>query len=618
MYVIGTAGHIDHGKSALVQALTGIDPDRLREEKERGMTIDLGFAWMTLPSGRDISIVDVPGHERFIRNMLAGAGGIDLALLVVAADEGVMPQTREHLAILDLLDIRRGVLVVTKRDLVDDDWLELVSADVLSTAAGTTLDGSPLVACSAASGDGLETLKRVIDEQLEHTAPKRDIGRPRLPIDRAFTIAGFGTVVTGTLIDGSLEVGQEIEIYPTGQRARIRGLQSHRMKVDRLGPGNRCAANLSGVAVDDVRRGMVVARPGSLQSTMAVDVRLRAIRSLDHPLRHGLRLSFHSGADESQATLRLLDSDSLDTGEEAWGQLKLDTPVTVVKGDYFVLRTPDDTVAGGVVLDTRARRHRRRHEPTLRGLEALLAGSSEEIALEILAKIEPAGAPAIARASDLSSEAASAALVALVADGRAIAIGQKGESYTRAGFERLGARVAAVLDAGHREHPLRPGIAPEEIRSRLNLDARSLASLLAALGAEGVIEEERGLVRRPGFRPLLADEQRAQADRFLARLRASPHSPPSDGIPDPELLAYLEYVGSITRAGEGVVFAAEAYREIEARIVEAIRKEGSITLARARDLFGTSRRYAQAILEYMDERRITVRTGDERVLRGGR
>ena len=301
MYVIGTAGHVDHGKSLLVEALTGIDPDRLREEKERGMTIDLGFAWLTLPSGRQVSIVDVPGHERFIKNMLAGAGGVDLALLVIAADEGVMPQTREHLAILDLLRVRSGVIAITKRDLVEPDFLEIVSTDALELVEGTTLAGSPLVACSTVTGEGLDELRRVLDEQLEATPPKRDIGRPRLPVDRSFTIQGFGTVVTGTLIDGAFEVGQEVEIVPAAAiggatlRARIRGLQNHREQIERALPGRRTAANLAGIAKDDVRRGQVLVLPGSVVPATAIDVRLRALAHLKRPLRHNAELTLHTG-----------------------------------------------------------------------------------------------------------------------------------------------------------------------------------------------------------------------------------------------------------------------------------------------------------------------------------
>ena len=300
MQVIGTAGHVDHGKSRLVQALTGIDPDRLREEKERGLTIDLGFAWMTLPSGREVSIVDVPGHERFIKNMLAGAGGIDLALLVIAADEGVMPQTREHLEILDLLGIGSGIVAVTKRDLVDPGVLRLVSEEASELIAGTALAGSPIVACSAVTGEGLDELRTVVDEQLA-TPPRRDIGHPRLPIDRSFTIAGRGTVVTGTLIDGALEVGLEVVILPGELRARIRGLQHHNQHVERALPGRRTAVNLAGVRKDDIRRGQVLATPGTLEPTTVVDVRVRAVASLRKPLRHDARLKLHVGSAEVPA-----------------------------------------------------------------------------------------------------------------------------------------------------------------------------------------------------------------------------------------------------------------------------------------------------------------------------
>src|SRR3990170_3522515 len=303
MYVIGTAGHVDHGKSALVKALTGIDPDRLREEKERGLTIDLGFAWLKLPGGDEVSIVDVPGHERFIKNMLAGVGGIDLALLVIAADEGVMPQTREHLAIIDLLGISHGLVAVTKADLVEADFLELVRAEVEEVLRGTALEGAPVVTCSAVTRLGLEELAATIEAELAKTPAKRDIGRPRLPIDRAFTIAGFGTVVTGTLIDGSLRVGQEVEVLPNGPRSRVRGLQSHGRKVETASPGRRTAANLAGVAVDQLARGMVVTTPGWLKPVTTVDVRLRAVRYTGRPIRHNLSVTFHTGPAEVEGRL---------------------------------------------------------------------------------------------------------------------------------------------------------------------------------------------------------------------------------------------------------------------------------------------------------------------------
>ena len=329
MFTIGTAGHVDHGKSTLIQALTGIDPDRLREEKERGLTIDLGFAWLSLPSGKEISIVDVPGHERFIKNMLAGVGGIDAGLLVVAADEGVMPQTREHLDILDLLRVPAGVLVLTRCDLVEDeDWLQLVEEDVRETVAGTVMAESPLVRVSAVTGAGLTDLCAALDVLLAGTAAKRDVGRPRLPIDRAFTLSGFGTVVTGTLLDGRLRVGDEVQLVPGNVGGRIRGLQSHKHKIDAALPGNRVAVNVGGVDVDDVYRGQVLTLPGMLKATRFADVRVRVLPTAPRPLEHGTVVTFHSGAMETLARVRLLDREEVPPGESGLVQLLFVRPLT--------------------------------------------------------------------------------------------------------------------------------------------------------------------------------------------------------------------------------------------------------------------------------------------------
>ena len=363
MYVIGTAGHVDHGKSTLVKSLTNIDPDRLPEEKEREMTVDLGFAWMTLPSGREVSIVDVPGHERLIKNMLAGVGAIDLALLIVAADESVMQQTREHLSILDILQIKRGLVVVTKTDLVDEELVELVKAEVEDVVTGTSFEGCRMIGVSAYTGAGMDELKEAIDDILDQTGARRDLGRPRLPVDRCFSISGFGTVVTGTLIDGMFAVGQEVELAPSGMRGRIRGLQSHKERVDRSDPGVRLAVNLSGVARADIERGEVVTLPGWLTSTRRLDARIRMVAGAPHPLRHNSGVTFHLFTGETTARVRLLDADRLAPGEEGWIQILLDDPIPMVKGDYFVLRSAEDTLGGGQVVDPNPRRRHRRFSP---------------------------------------------------------------------------------------------------------------------------------------------------------------------------------------------------------------------------------------------------------------
>jgi selenocysteine-specific elongation factor len=627
MYVIGTAGHVDHGKSVLVHALTGIDPDRLREEKERGMTIDLGFAWLTLPGGQEVSIVDVPGHERFVRNMLAGAGGIDLALLVVAADEGVMPQTREHLAILDFLQIRSGVVAITKKDLAEQDWVDLVAADIAELLKGTALNGSPIVACSAVTGEGLDELVSTLERRLIETAPKRDIGRPRLPIDRAFTIAGFGTVVTGTLIDGSFEVGQEVEVVPGGLRSRIRGLQTHRHKVQAAHPGTRTAINLAGLATDDLARGQVVALPGALTPSIAVDVRLRACaadrrapRSLRRTIRHNVTVSFHTGSSEVSGRVRLLDSDELRPGQQGWAQVRLAQPMALVKGDFFVVRSGGDTIGGGEIVDARPRRHRRFHAPTIEALSLAERGAPEDTLLSLLARMEPCELATLVKRSELAAPEAQAAAEGLVQAGRAVALGaepprQSSLLFTAEGFSALKQRAADAIAAYHRQHPLRAGMPREELKSRLGLSSRPFGLALERWIESGELEEKAGAVALPGRRAELTSAQESAARAFVESLKANPYAPPTEHPPDEELIAYLEQEGEVVSVGDGVVFASDAYQEMVERIVAHLRAEGTLTLAQMRDMFGTSRKYAQALLEHLDERRVTRRVGGERMLR---
>ncbi len=614
MYVIGTAGHVDHGKSLLVEALTGIDPDRLREEKARGMTIDLGFAWLTLPGGRSVSIVDVPGHERFIKNMLAGAGGIDLALLVVAADDGVMPQTREHLAILDLLDVRRGVVALTKRDLVADDWLAMVAADIEETLAGSTLAGSPIVPCSSLTGAGLDDLRQALADAVEGLPPKRDIGRPRLPIDRAFTIDGFGTVVTGTLIDGELAIGDEIELVPGGVRGRVRGLQTHRDKVEHAQPGTRTAVNVSGIAKDDLRRGLVLSRPGAVRATDVLDVRLRALAGLRHPLRHNMAVTFHCYADEANALVRLLEGNELRPGATAWAQIKLDAPVAAMRGDRFVLRTPNDTVAGGVIADAAPRRHRRGDAAVLASLQVLLSNVPDAI-YEAVTRRPLADAPSLAASLALPREEVNAALLELGADGRIVVTGEGSGArvMTAEYLRRLVSASTEMLDAYHAQHPLRTGMPREELRTRLGIEAAAFAQVAGLLTD---IRITGGTAARAGFAPSPTAEQQTRIDRYVAALRAPSGDAASGERLEPELLAYLVETGRVVDAGDGVHVEAEAFTEMVRQVRAHIEQYGAVTLAQARDLLGTSRRQAQALLEQMDRLRITRRAGDGRVLRG--
>ena len=620
MYVIGTAGHVDHGKSTLVQAMTGIDPDRLDEEKQRGMTIDLGFAWLTLPSGREVSIVDVPGHERFIKNMLAGVGGIDLALLVVAADESVMPQTREHLAILDLLGVQRCLAVITKKDLVDEDILGLVQLEVEEVLKGTTLEGSPIATVSGTTNEGLPELLTAIDEALNTTEQRRDLGRPRLPVDRSFTIAGFGTVVTGTLVDGSLQVGQEVEIVPSGRTSRIRGLQSHRKKLDEATPGSRVAANLAGLASNEVVRGEVVTTPGWLRATQAVDVRLRVLDEAPRGVRHNYPATFHAFAAETPAKVRLLDRDLLEPGDEAWAQIWLEHPVALARGDRFVIRSPEATLGGGTVVEVDAKRHRRRHAPTLERLERIAQGSPTAQLLTVLESREPADIRSLARRANVSEPEAVALSRQAVDEGSVVALGDgvgpTTQLYTTAGWNRLAGKALAALAAYHRQHPLRPGMTREELRSRLGLSGQTAQLALARLSSTGALVDSSGALRLPDYEVAVSPAQQQRMDEYVQRLAEDPFPASNPAIPA-ELLALLADQRRIVRAGEGVTFEAATYDKLTQRIKDHIREHGKVTVAEVRDLFGTSRKYALALLEHMDEEHVTRRVGDERVLLRG-
>ena len=621
MYVIGTAGHVDHGKSTLVKALTDIDPDRLPEEKEREMTVDLGFAWMTLPSGREVSIVDVPGHERFIKNMLAGVGAIDLALLIVAADESVMQQTREHLAILDILQIKRGLVVVTKTDLVDEELVELVKAEVEDAVAGTSFEGCPMIGVSAYTGAGLEELKAVIDDILDQTGARRDLGRPRLPVDRCFSISGFGTVVTGTLIDGLLAVGQEVELAPSGMRGRIRGLQSHKERVEQSDPGVRLAVNLSGIARTEIRRGEFVTIPGWLRSTRRLDARLKMVRGAPHPLRHNSGITFHLFTGETTARVRLLDADRLAPGEEGWIQLLLDDPIPVVKGDYFVLRSAEDTLGGGQVVDPNPRRrHRRFNQETIEQLMLLDQGTGEDIILSVADQWGPCDLRTLSQRSNLSTEEALERAVALAEAGDLVILGNLGAEndavvYSAQGWDILKGKVRIALQTYHNRHPLRRGAPTQEIRSRTGLSQGVYLKALARLVEESCMEEEGQQVRLPDHQVTLTPELERQATAYLQSLERDPYSPPTERHPDPELLGVLIDEGKVVKVNESVIFAASAYRELTEKIVAHLEAKGSITVADARTMFDTSRKYILPLLEHLDQQRVTRRVGDERVLR---
>ena len=619
VYVIGTAGHVDHGKSALVQALSGIDPDRWAEEKARGLTIDLGFAWCKLPSGRAVSIVDVPGHERFIKNMLAGVGGINLALLVIAADESVMPQTREHLDILDLLDIDRGLVALTKTDLVDEEWLPLVEEEIAELLEDTALAGSPIAPVSALTGDGFEELRTQIDSLIDDLPPISDQGRPRMPIDRAFSISGFGAVVTGTLLDGEISVGDPVIIEPGRIECRVRGLQSHEETLDTAPPGARTAVNLSGVSANDIERGMVLTSPGWLEPTSAIDIRLRAVAGASRPLPHNATRTLHVGADEVQARIRLLEGDELAAGDSTWAQLRLERPIAAARGDHFVLRSAEATVAGGRIVDTRPRRHHRNDQSTLQALQRLLDGSPDDTLLTVLQRMEPVRWSDLLARSELAVEEATAAIERQISGGSVVVLDEAGMSdsavlISDAGQGALSARAEAIVKDYVNSYPLRAGLPREDLRSRLNLPQRAFTCLQELMTNSGQLIVRDGSFDLPGRSVALSDEQQAQVDALLSRLKDQGVRPDTDAAFDADLLEYLEAQHLIVRLKDGVNLERQTFDDMVAETRALLEGQERATLAEVRDRLSTSRKIAQAFLEHLDTNRITRRVGDARVL----
>ncbi len=649
MRVIGTAGHVDHGKSALVQALTGIDPDRLKEEKARGMTIDLGFAWIDLPiqtegatdasaadpgPSQNVGVVDVPGHIDFIKNMLAGVGGVDAALLVIAADEGVMPQTREHLAILDLLAVPAAVVALTKVDLIDDpEWLDLVELDVVELLQDTHLASASIVRVSALTGEGLEALRHSLASTLETLPPRRNRARPRLPIDRIFSISGFGTIVTGTLMDGHFAVGDSVEIVPSGVEGRIRGLQTHGQQIQSGEPGSRLAINLSGIGTDEISRGDVVVKPDTLRSTVLVDVSFRLLADAAKPLAHNQAVDFFVGASEVSARVRLLGAEQIEPGEAGWLQLRLASPLAVASGDRFILRqpSPSSTLGGGLVLNPYPRRRWKRFDKqALIQFQALASGLPDEILLQTLARNPLVTESDLIALSSLDMETAQENLKELCSAGAITEFGAGSDRrlVTLEHWERTLQQLLDLLQAFHAEHPLRRGMPRSEARSRLQsgarltkLSVRLFNDMLAEAKSAGLIETDDALVWRSGFSIALNPDQQAGVDRVAASFSASPFSPPNAGETlellgsDPELLEMMFEQGRLIRLAGGVLFRMADFESASSQIQDHIKSNGSITLAETRDLFDTSRKYAQALLEELDARRITRRDGDVRVMR---
>lgn len=626
--IVGTAGHIDHGKSALVEALTGTHPDRLEEEKRRGITIDLGFAFLDLGSVR-IGFVDVPGHEKFVRNMLAGVGGFDLVILVIAADESIKPQTREHFDICRLLGISRGVVAITKTDLVDPDWLGLVRLEIEDFVRGSFLEGAPIVGVSARSGAGLDELKSAI-LRITEQAPARRLARPfRLPIDRAFAMKGFGTVVTGTLLEGTLMPETEVELYPSGKRARVRGLHSGGKSVDQAVAGQRTAVNLASIDRDEIRRGMVLGPPRAFELSRRFDARVSLLPSA-RPITQRTKVHFHQGTAETIAEIALLEQAELLPGASALAQLSLADRVVILPGDRFILRqfSPVVTIGGGVVLDPRAPRHRRSDSSVIPFLRTLEAGSREEILSALVESAPRALSPKDIRTRTgwTESEMDETAQT-IAAKKRARIIHRQPLLVISArAFADLSATIHRSVEEFHRANPLLPGIPKQDLRARAGKPAEVIfAAALEELIANRFLTIAGDLVQRAGREIALSAEE-AKAKELIEReferaglavpsISAVLQKLPVESARAQKILQILLREKALVRVTEDLVFHRAALADVRTLLAKYRRERGErISVPAFKDLTGITRKYAIPLLEYMDREQVTRRAGDERVI----
>jgi selenocysteine-specific elongation factor len=630
--ILGTAGHIDHGKTSLVKALTGIDTDRLKEEKARGITIELGFAHLELPGGIQFGIVDVPGHEKFVRAMVAGVGGMDLVMLVIAADEGVMPQTREHLDILRLLGVRNGLVALTKSDMVDREWLDLVTEEVRDFVADSFLEQAPIIPVSARTGAGLPELTAELGRLAAAVVEKRREGHFRLPVDRVFTIAGFGTVVTGTLLSGEIRLGDELELLPSGQEGRVRGIQAHGAKADLGQAGQRLAVNLQGVDLDEAHRGDVAVPRGVFRTTRAVDVRLDYLASAPRELKHRAKVRLHSATYEVPAQVILLDRDTLQPGENAYVQLRLKEPALLLSGDSYILRisAPATSVGGGIVLDPFPPRRRRRSSEALELLEAFGQEDQQRTISLIISQSLLTGVTHddLVLRSGLPRKGVDAALSALLTTGEVLQMVREPKIYlSRAACDSLKQVMMSELLVFLEANPLKSGMGKEELKTRLpkRSDQRFFTPLLTALEKDGLIVPDRDIVKPAGSiarKGAQADELAGKIERFL---QEGGNEPPTvkeimerfrcDEKTARDNLSLLVRDGSVVRISSELFYSTAALDGLREKLVTLLKEKGDIIPTDYRDVSGLSRKFLIPLLEHFDSEKVTIRVGDKRVLR---
>ncbi len=623
MFIIGTAGHIDHGKSALVRALTSIDPDRLPEEKRRGMTIDLGFAWLRLSSGEVIGIVDVPGHKDLIRNVIAGVWGIDATLLVIAADDGWMPQTEEHLQILNLFHIERGIVALTKVDLIDDaNWLDLVEEDIQRRLKGTRLSDASIIRVSTKEGTNIQELRRCIEELILNIAPKRDIGRPRLPIDRIFTIKGSGTVVTGTLIDGALSQGEKVILFPQNVHTHIRALESYKEKTDKAQPGTRVALNLVGLEKGVLKRGDIVfGAQEQIRSSKIIDTRMKLNSQLAYPIKSNTELAVYLGTKEILGRAMLLEGKSLRPGESAFAQFRFKEPVATRIGDRFIIRRPSpaETIGGGTVLDPLASKHKFKDMGKIIPLlERRTNLTIEELILSELDKNKYTKGEDLLVASHYSMAEVTSCTRSLQDKNRLIVVGSWVIDSTY--WQKQIEKVLEILTAEHSLHPWRKGLPQAELQNRLDMPNELFNRLIATLIESGEIVRDKDTIALSTHKPRLSPERELVASSILELFERNRTNPPTKRelavkIPgSEEIIWFMCQQNILVELPEGILFEYKHYENVKSEIINFLRGNNTISIQQVRRRFGFSRKHILPLLSKLDEEGITRRLGDERVL----
>jgi len=633
--ILGTAGHIDHGKTSLIKAVTGVNTDRLKEEKERGITIELGFAAIDLPSGQHLGIVDVPGHEKFVKNMVAGATGIDIVVMVIAADEGVMPQTREHMEICTLLGIQHGFVALTKTDMVDEEWLELVTEDVREFLLETFLEEAPIVPVSSVTKEGIDDFIKTLDDLSAKIPEHKPSSLFRLPVDRVFSMKGFGTVITGTLVSGAITPGENIEIYPSGITSKVRGVQVHNESVAKAQTGMRTAINFQGLDKTAVNRGEVVSTPGALKPSYMQDVSLDYLHSNKKPIKNRARIRFHTGTSEVMGILALLDRDELAPGDKTVAQIRLDEPVAVVRDDRFVIRSysPVRTVGGGRILNPVPVKHKRFREEIIKGLNGILETVPEPI---ISFHAAATGYQGVSFAdlklmTNLADKKLETVISALLSKKELMLIDRDNRIYIHgSSFEHIRRETSGHLEAYHGTNPLKAGMPKEELKSKLPaiLGQKLFTLIINHMVKEETLVVEEETVRLKAHKVSLAADQSGVRKKILASYRDSGLQPPYfkelsksyaiDPADAKDVLVLLVDSGDIIKVKEDLYFDAGAVEALQGRLVNFLQENGEITTPQFKDMTGASRKYVIPLIEYFDSKNVTIRIGDIRKLRKAR